>query len=60
LIASGIVTLAAWPYVAGYGERPDNRTLLPNDYGPGLLAVLAFVWAVAVATALWKVKTRKG
>jgi hypothetical protein len=60
LIASGILTLAAWPYVAGYGQRPDNRTLLPNDYGPGLLVVLALVWAVAAATALWKLKTRKG
>jgi hypothetical protein len=59
LIASAILTLTAWPYVAGYGKRPDNRTLLPNDYGPGLLALLALVWAIAVATALWKHRTKR-
>jgi membrane protein implicated in regulation of membrane protease activity len=59
LIASGILTLTAWPYVAGYGKRPDNRTLLPNDYGPGLLALLALVWATAVAVTLWKHRARK-
>lgn len=54
LIASGMLILAAWPYVAGYGRRPDNLTLLPNNYGHSLLVVLTFVWVVAVAIALWR------
>jgi hypothetical protein len=59
LIASGILTLTAWPYVAGYGKRPDNQTLLPNDYGPGLLALVALVWAIAVAAALWRYRAQR-
>ena len=52
LFATGILTLAAWPYVAGYGRRPDNKTLLPNNYAHGLFVVLAVVWLSAAITAV--------
>ena len=58
-VASGILILAAWPYVAGYGTRPDNKTLLPNNYAAGLLVVLTFVWVVALGTALWSKRSAK-
>jgi hypothetical protein len=59
LIASGILILAVWPYVAGYGRKPDNPTLLPNNYVLGLLVVLAFVWALAAATGWWTARARR-
>lgn len=49
LIASAIVTLAAWPVVRRYGELPDNRSFLPNAAGLALLVILAGIWAVAAA-----------
>jgi hypothetical protein len=58
-IASGILLLAAWPYVAGYGARPDNKSLLPNNYGAGILGLLAFVWALALGTAWWRKRSAK-
>lgn len=59
-IASGILVLTTWPYVAGYGRRPDNPTLLPNDYLGGLLAILAVVWAIAGAIAFWDRQVHRG
>ncbi len=46
---SGVLTLIAWPFVRGYGRRPDNPSLLPRNYERGLLAYLAVTWVVALA-----------
>lgn len=57
LICSGTVTLFAYPFVRGYGRNESNPTILPQDYGRGLLIVLAVVWIVVaglVALRLWK------
>lgn len=51
LIATGVIVLFAFPFVRGYGVKPDNPTVLPQDYGRGLLVVLAAVWAVTAALA---------
>ncbi|MEO7555300.1 MAG: hypothetical protein ABIV94_01680 [Acidimicrobiales bacterium] len=57
LICSGAVTLFAYPFVRGYGRNESNPTILPQNYGRGLLIVLAVVWIVVaglVALRLWK------
>ena len=58
LIASGIVALTAYPFVRGYGRRPDDPSVLPNNYALGLAAVLAVIWLVAGGMTLRAVRTR--
>jgi hypothetical protein len=53
LIASAIVAATAWPFLRGYGRRPDNSSVLPNNYSVGLLVVIGLIWiAVGAVTAL--------
>ena len=47
LIVTGMLVLISFPFVRGYGQRADNPSALPNDYGLGLLVLLAIVWLVA-------------
>lgn len=53
LATTGVVMLVAWPFVRGYGRRPDNPSLLPRHYGAGALMALSVVWFTAGALALW-------
>jgi hypothetical protein len=52
LICSGVVVLFAYPLVRGFGRRADNPTILPLDYGRGLVVVLAAIWLVCGGLAL--------
>lgn len=52
LLCSGVLVLVSAPSVRGYGRRRANPSILPNNYGHGLLVVLAGVWAVAALTVL--------
>jgi hypothetical protein len=54
LLVSTVVVLFAWPFLRGYGLRPDNPSALPNNYGAGLLVVLAAIWLVCGALVLWR------
>ncbi|MBA3304103.1 MAG: hypothetical protein H0U26_09565, partial [Acidimicrobiia bacterium] len=49
LICSGAVVLVAFPLVRGYGRQSGNDTILPLDYGRGLLLVLAAIWVGTAA-----------
>lgn len=54
LVLTGVLTLVAYPLVAGYGRaaQPGNTSVLPHDYLTNLAGVLGVVWAVvAVVTA---------
>ena len=50
LLTSAVLVLVGWPFVRGYGRNPGVPSLLPRDYGAGMLAALAVTWAIAV---LW-------
>jgi hypothetical protein len=50
LIVTGALCLVAWPFVRGYGRDPSIPSLLNRNYGAGLAAALAVVWA---GVAMW-------
>jgi hypothetical protein len=57
LALSALLLLFTWPEVRGYGRRPRNPSVLPLDYGPNLVAVLAVIWlgvAGVVAARAWR------
>jgi hypothetical protein len=51
LIAGLAVTIVAFPLVLGRGRAADNPSLLPLDYGRGLLEVYAVIVVVAAGLA---------
>lgn len=52
LATTGVLALVSWPFVRGYGRRSSNPSLLPRDYGEGVLVVVGLVWVVAVVLAV--------
>jgi hypothetical protein len=50
LIVTGALCLVAWPFVRGYGRDPSIPSLLNRNYGAGLTAAVAIVWA---GVAVW-------
>lgn len=48
LVVIGPVVLFAWPFVARWGRLRSNPSILPRDYGRGLLVIVA---AIAVTSA---------
>jgi Kef-type K+ transport system membrane component KefB len=56
LATTGVLLLVSWPFVRGYGRRSGNPSLLPRDYGSGLLVALAVVWLAAVLLAALRIR----
>lgn len=54
LLASAVLVIVSAPVLTGYGRasQPGNTSVLPLDYGPNLLGVLALVWTVTAIVAL--------
>lgn len=54
LLASAALVLVSVPVLTGYGRaaQPGNASVLPLDYVPNLLGVLALVWAVTTVVAV--------
>ena len=50
MLGSALIVAIAWPALRGYGNKPDNPTIHPLDYGTSVLTALALLWA---AVALW-------
>jgi hypothetical protein len=50
ILGSALIVAVAWPALRGYGDRPDNPTVHPLDYGTAVLSALAILWG---AVALW-------
>jgi len=49
LATSAVLTLIAWPFVRGYGRRPDVPSALQRNYAHGLVVYIALTWMVAIA-----------
>lgn len=48
LVVSAALALVAIPPATGRGRLANNPSILPQDYGDGLLLSLAVVWGVAL------------
>jgi len=44
LLVSGVVLAYSFPLLLGYGRRPSNPTVQPNDYVVNVVVVLAAIW----------------
>jgi hypothetical protein len=58
-VVSLAVTVVALPLVLGRGRVPDNPSILPLNYGRGLLVVYAAVWATAAGFAVARHRPRR-
>jgi len=50
IVVSGIVLAYSFPLLFGYGRRPTNPTVQPDDYVVNVVIVLAGIW---IAAFLW-------
>lgn len=53
LILTGILVLYSIPVVGGFGRLGDNPSLLPQEYGASLVALVVAVWGVMGAAMVW-------
>jgi hypothetical protein len=62
LLATVVAVVFALPLVLDQGGIPDNPSMRPRDYGTGLVAAVAWIWAVAavVAALRWRTAGRSG
>jgi hypothetical protein len=56
LVVTVAVLLVATPVLTGRGRIPNNPSILPGDYGPDTLKVLAAVWlgGLVVGALAWR------
>lgn len=59
LLITGMLALATFPFVGGFGRRPDNPSALPGNYALGLLRVTAVVWLVLALLAARRLAVRR-
>jgi hypothetical protein len=57
LVVLGAATIVAIPVLGGFGERPDNPSLLNRHYGIGWL-VLAGLVVLSVVGSGWRARRR--
>jgi hypothetical protein len=55
--ASAALIAVAMPFVWGFGRRADTPSLLPRNYGRGLLVYLGLIVAIAVCWAASTART---
>lgn len=61
VVVSAVVALFSVPFVRGYGRVAPNPSLLPRNYGAGLIVILGAIWltaAAAVAHRWWRARPR--
>jgi hypothetical protein len=52
LFLFGVIFLTSIPVLGRFGQRPDNPTLMPRDYGLGLIVTLVAVWLATTSVFL--------
>jgi hypothetical protein len=57
-LGSALVIAVGWPGLRGYGDKPDNATIHPLDYGSAVLTLLALLWGAALVWSAWRLARR--
>jgi hypothetical protein len=58
-VVSGVLVLASYPALRGFGRLADNPSLLPRDYAAGLSLALSVVWAATAALVAGRIRRRR-
>jgi hypothetical protein len=48
VLGTALVVALGWPGLRGYGNKPDNATIHPLDYGSAVLTLLVLLWVAAL------------
>jgi hypothetical protein len=59
VLGSALVVAIGWPGLRGYGNKPDNATIHPLDYGTAVVTLLALLWGAALVWAAWRLARRE-
>jgi hypothetical protein len=59
MVVSGVLVLASYPALRGFGRLADNPSLLPRDYAAGLSLALSVVWAATAALVAGGIRRRR-
>ena len=57
-LGSALVIAVGWPGLRGYGNKADNATIHPLDYGSAVLTLLALLWGAALVWSAWRLARR--
>jgi len=57
-LGTALVVAIGWPGLRGYGNKPDNPTIHPLDYGRAVLTLLALLWGAALVWSTWRIARR--
>ncbi len=58
VLGTGLVVAIGWPGLRGYGNKADNATIHPLDYGSAVLTLLVLMWAAALVWSVWRLVRR--
>jgi len=58
VLGSALIVAVGWPGLRGYGNKPDNATIHPLDYGSAVLTLLVLLWVGALAWSAWRLARR--
>jgi hypothetical protein len=56
MVVSGVLVLASYPALGGFGRLAGNPSLLPRDYAAGLLLTITVVWAATAVLVVGRIR----
>jgi hypothetical protein len=59
MVVSGVLVLASYPELGGFGRLAGNPSLLPRDYAAGLSLALTVVWAATAVLVAGRIRRRR-
>lgn len=54
VLGTALIVAIGWPGLRGYGNKSDNATIHPLDYGTAVVTLLVLLWAAASVWAAWR------
>jgi len=60
LIATAVLSAMAYPFLRGFGDNPDNASILPNNYALNLSLIVGLLWLVVAVTLIARSRTKPG